>query len=154
MNRQAIGSKAQEGLLVDQSHGRHSYHRVIDGRKQPIRGLYTQNGAFIARLSIARENGSKIPKWIPLTRPDDLPAESLRHPPFHALALLRGPDLMGPFAALENHCSRAAKVSRPSIPWSLRIQTQADVISTRVKAPGQSCTRSRWPPIGTASRRK
>lgn len=77
MKRQADASNAQVGSVGDRSHGKHSYQRVIDGRKQPIRGLYTRNGTFIARLAVEQENGSKALKWIPLIRPDGRPPENL-----------------------------------------------------------------------------
>ena len=77
MKRQASRSKHQDGSLVDQSHERHSYQRVVDGRKQPIRGLYTRNGTYIPRLAVELANGSKAIKLVPLTRPDGRLVESL-----------------------------------------------------------------------------
>ena len=70
MKRQETGSDSQGESLVIQSQGRHSYQKVLDGRKQPIRGLYKRNNAFLARLTIQSENGSPALKWIPLKRPD------------------------------------------------------------------------------------
>lgn len=52
------------------SHRRHSYQKVLDGRKQPIRGLWTRNGSFIARVRVPGDDGSMVAKWVPLMDED------------------------------------------------------------------------------------
>jgi hypothetical protein len=36
-----------------------TYQKVLDGRKQPIRGLWQRNGAFYARLNVEDDAGRK-----------------------------------------------------------------------------------------------
>lgn len=43
-----------------------SFAKVLDGRKQPIRGLWVRNGRFYARLSIEADNGAKKTRWVSL----------------------------------------------------------------------------------------
>jgi len=43
------------------------FERVLDGRKQPIRGLWRRGGKFYARLTVQDESGNKLEKRIPLT---------------------------------------------------------------------------------------
>jgi hypothetical protein len=50
-----------------QSHGT-NFAKVLDGRKQPIRGLWIRSGRFYARLSVESDNGVK--KTHPRRRPD------------------------------------------------------------------------------------
>lgn len=47
---------------------RHDYTfaKVLDRRKQPIRGLWVRNGRFYARLSVEDGNGSKNVRRVPL----------------------------------------------------------------------------------------
>ena len=45
---------------------RHSYTKVRDNRKQPIRGLWRRNGRFMARLRVEDELGHKQLKWFAL----------------------------------------------------------------------------------------
>jgi hypothetical protein len=42
------------------SHRRHSYQKVLEGRKQPIRGLWTRNGSYIARVRVPGDDGSML----------------------------------------------------------------------------------------------
>jgi len=58
---------------------RHSYHKVLDNRKHPIRGLWRRSGKFIARISVEEPDGSKKVSWMPLTAKTSAEAqESLR----------------------------------------------------------------------------
>jgi integrase len=41
------------------------YQKVLDGRKQPVRGLWERNGRFIARITV-ESNGTKQTRWVPL----------------------------------------------------------------------------------------
>lgn len=45
-----------------------TFAKVLDGRKQPVRGLWQRGDRFYARLSIEDfRNGKKSVKWVPLT---------------------------------------------------------------------------------------
>ena len=44
-----------------------AYERVLDGRKQPIRGLWRRGEKFYARLTVQDKSGNKLEKRIPLT---------------------------------------------------------------------------------------
>jgi integrase len=48
------------------SHSPYKYKKVLDGRKQPIRGLWERNGKFIARIAIEDEAGIKSNRWVAL----------------------------------------------------------------------------------------
>ena len=67
-------ASASEGFAHPEgrmAHGRHSYQKVLDGRKQPIRGLWTRNGYFIARVTVPKpESGRNTAKWVTLTDAD------------------------------------------------------------------------------------
>ena len=63
MKAQATPSKNEGQVVQTTSHRRHSYQKVLDGRKQPIRGLWRRNGQFIARLSVEDEHGRKQTRW-------------------------------------------------------------------------------------------
>src|SRR5690242_3424393 len=73
----------------DQSNPVHrsaKYQKVLDGRKQPIRGLWRRNGHFIARITV-EEKGRMVTKWFPLgeeTNPVDTVPQAVK-----ALAKLR-----------------------------------------------------------------
>ena len=47
-----------------------SFAKALDGRKQPIRGLWIRNGRFYARLSTEADNGGKKLSWVPLLNPE------------------------------------------------------------------------------------
>jgi len=49
------------------NHRKHRYQKVVDGRKQPIRGLWVRNGRFIARVTAENEQGKKEIRWVPLS---------------------------------------------------------------------------------------
>jgi len=48
------------------SQRRHSYTKVLDVRKRPVRHLYRRNGSFYARISVEDEQGRKKKAWVPL----------------------------------------------------------------------------------------
>ncbi len=48
---------------------RHSYTKVLDARKHPVRHLYRRNGAFYGRLTVEDEQGRKKLAWVPLAVP-------------------------------------------------------------------------------------
>lgn len=70
MIRQAIASKEAGQSGGRKSHGRHYYQKVLDGRKQAIRGLWTRNGFYIARVRVALNEGGTVAKWVTLTDDD------------------------------------------------------------------------------------
>lgn len=49
------------------SRRRHTYTKVQDARKHPVRHLYRRNGAFYGRLTVEDEQGRKKMVWVPLT---------------------------------------------------------------------------------------
>lgn len=49
------------------SRRKHSYTKVVDVRKRPVRHLYRRNGSFFARISVEDEMGRKKKAWVPLT---------------------------------------------------------------------------------------
>jgi integrase len=59
-------SSRQPNLNRRVSHSRYKYKKVLDGRKQPIRGLWERNGKFIARIATEDEDGMKRTRWVPL----------------------------------------------------------------------------------------
>jgi integrase len=59
------------------SHSRHSYQKVRDGRKQPIRGLWLRNGKYLARLTAEDPTtGKKEVRWAPLEDKDGHPVKT------------------------------------------------------------------------------
>jgi integrase len=51
----------------------YQYKKVLDGRKQPIRGLWQRNGKFIGRISTEGEDGVKRVKWVSLEKAETIP---------------------------------------------------------------------------------
>jgi len=62
-----------------QRHPNHagSFAKVLDGRKQPIRGLWIRNGRFYARLSLEQGDGSKNVRRVPLVNSEGNAVESV-----------------------------------------------------------------------------
>ena len=52
------------------AHRRHSYQKVLDGRKRTIRGLWMRSGYFVARVRVQGDEGATVVKWVPLTDAD------------------------------------------------------------------------------------
>ncbi len=72
MKAQATASSNTNGLVVGrrQSHG-DNFAKVLDGRKQPIRGLWVRNGRFYAQLKIENPiTGLKKTRRVPLSDKD------------------------------------------------------------------------------------
>src|SRR5262245_17617342 len=44
------------------------YQKVLDGRKQPIRGLWVRNDRYVARITAEDASGKKGLKWVPLEK--------------------------------------------------------------------------------------
>ena len=59
-------SSQQTNVGRRKSHSRYEYKKVLDGRKQPIRGLWERNGKFVARIATEDEDGMKRTCWVPL----------------------------------------------------------------------------------------
>ena len=51
---EATGSSTEANVRT-QSHA-HSFAKVLDGRKHPVRGLWVRNGRFYAQLAIEDPN--------------------------------------------------------------------------------------------------
>lgn len=65
-SQQARESGKHNAVKV-QSHAT-TFAKVLDGRKQPVRGLWQRGDRFYARLSVEDfRNGKKSVKWVPLT---------------------------------------------------------------------------------------
>lgn len=55
-----------------------TFSKVLDGRKQPIRGLWVRNGRYYARLSVENNvTGEKAVRRIPLVDKDGKPVETV-----------------------------------------------------------------------------
>ncbi len=60
-----------------QSHGQ-TFAKVLDGRKQEIRGLWVRNGRYYARLNIENPiTGMKKTTWVPLVDKDNNPVQTV-----------------------------------------------------------------------------
>src|ERR1035437_9567789 len=58
---------SQQSKVERQSHRGDTFAKVLDGRKQPIRGLWVRNGRYYARLSVENStNGLKSLRRVPL----------------------------------------------------------------------------------------
>jgi integrase len=73
--------KAHETESTNQSIQRQShsptFSKVLDGRKQPIRGLWSRNGRFYAQLSIEDKAGNKRVRRVPLLDKDKNPVATV-----------------------------------------------------------------------------
>jgi len=75
---QAIATPSSQQVRVErQSIHKASFAKVVDGRKQPIRGLWVRNGRFYARLTVEDANGQKIVRRVPLVNPEGNPVETV-----------------------------------------------------------------------------
>lgn len=59
MKAQATQSTRQSQNLEDETYQGPTYQKVLDGRKQPVRGLWKRNGSFYARLYVEDGSGRK-----------------------------------------------------------------------------------------------
>ena len=59
MKANATASSQPVAVVRRNSHSRYQYKKVLDGRKQPIRGLRERNGKFIARMAMEDDVGKK-----------------------------------------------------------------------------------------------
>jgi integrase len=63
MKLEATPSKAQETTEAAKPYRTTAYHKVLDGRKQPIRGLWRRGDNFVARLTVEDARGRKLVRW-------------------------------------------------------------------------------------------
>jgi len=56
---ETASTSANEAVTRNQ-HRRHSYQKVLDGRKQPLRGLWVRNGSSIAKRQAAGMSGRTV----------------------------------------------------------------------------------------------
>ncbi len=73
MKSNESASNQQNTSNVQSSQSPYEYKKVLDGRKQPIRGLWERNGKFIARLSVEDQNGEKRVQWVVLEGAQTVP---------------------------------------------------------------------------------
>lgn len=76
MKANEAGSSSQKQGVSRQSHAA-QFIRVLDGRKQPIRGLWQRNDRFYARLAVENPvTGVKKTKRVPLVNKDGEPVRT------------------------------------------------------------------------------
>jgi hypothetical protein len=64
-------------VVQSQNHAA-SFAKVLDGRKQPVRGLWQRNGRYYAQISIEDfSTGLKRVRRVPLVNPDANPVETV-----------------------------------------------------------------------------
>jgi hypothetical protein len=78
----AHGTKSSEASgtnhIVERKTHATSFAKVLDGRKQPIRGLWVRNGRYYARLAVEDANtGLKDVRRVPLRDTDGNPVETV-----------------------------------------------------------------------------
>ena len=63
-----VAQKADFDIRV-RKHRKHQYHKVLDERKRPIRGLWVRNGRYYAQLTLEDEHtGQKSVRRVPLDK--------------------------------------------------------------------------------------
>src|SRR5262245_50800591 len=77
MRTKAAERSSTASSTSGQSHAP-TFAKVVDGRKQPIRGLWVRNGRFYAQLKVENAiTGVKKTKRVPLVNKDSDPAETV-----------------------------------------------------------------------------
>ena len=66
MKASVTASSQPVAVVRRNSHSRYQYKKVLDRRKQPIRGLWERNGKFIARIAMEDDAGMNENRWVPL----------------------------------------------------------------------------------------
>ena len=74
---QASASQCKGKSEVKRARHPGSFAKALDGRKQPIRGLWIRNGWYYARLSTETDNGSKKISWVPLINSEGQPVATV-----------------------------------------------------------------------------
>lgn len=77
-----MNAKATESSSTTEQNGRRShvatFAKALDGRKQPIRGLWVRNGRFYAQLSVENPvTGEKRVRRVPLVNGDNEPVQTV-----------------------------------------------------------------------------
>ncbi len=85
MKRTATPGK---GTGSNSSSRRYKYSKVLDNRKHAIRGLWSRNGKFVARITVEDDAGRKAVKWVPL----DAETAAAAQEEFRTLLVERGED--------------------------------------------------------------
>ena len=77
MKADDTASKGRNAFGARQSHAA-TFAKVLDGRKQPIRGLWERNGRYYAQLTVENPiNGEKKVRRVSLKAADGKPAETV-----------------------------------------------------------------------------
>ncbi len=66
-----------ENTSTATQHWSAKYRKVIDGRKQPIRGLWQRGDRFYGRLKVEDASGKSAVRWIPLVDENASPLDSV-----------------------------------------------------------------------------
>jgi integrase len=69
----ATASNHATAANVRSSHSRFKYKKVLDGRKQPIRGLWERDGKYLARIAVEDSDGMKRTRWVALDGAETIP---------------------------------------------------------------------------------
>jgi integrase len=125
MKRDATLSKSGGKSGSQSSSRRHSYTKVLDNRKHPIRGLWRRGQKFIARITVEDDAGRKAVKWVPLTA--DTPAEAIEA--FRTLLVERSEDRL-------RHIGRAPKFADFVQTYLARLETSAKKPATLLSERG------------------
>ena len=56
----------QPDVVARKSHSPYQYRKVLDGRKQPIRGLWERNRKSVARIAVWDDADMKHYRWVHL----------------------------------------------------------------------------------------
>ena len=74
---QSKSSSQSKKVVSEQTHVA-SFAKVLDGRKQPVRGLWERNGRFYAQVSIEDfATGLKRVRRVPLNNAEGKPVETV-----------------------------------------------------------------------------
>src|SRR4030095_4513149 len=75
MKRNAIKGTSTNGAGGHQRHSATTFAKVLDGRKQPIRGLWIRGARYYAQLTVEdHTTGAKQVRRVPLVDKDGQPA--------------------------------------------------------------------------------
>ena len=77
MNANATASSSTNKSGTRQSHAA-TFSKVLDGRKQPIRGLWERNGRYYAQITIENQiSGEKKVRRVPLKDKESHPVDTV-----------------------------------------------------------------------------
>lgn len=67
VSTEGVLSHTQTERTSETVHRSARYQKVLDGRKQPIRGLWTRNNYYVARITLKdHKTAKKVVRWVPL----------------------------------------------------------------------------------------